>query len=369
MQYLSIFFLFLSFVQPTFAEEQRLLEDFDEEYINEEVIEAEQSGKVIFDGKPIKIKDQLEERFKGSLFGVRYRNEVREAVNGSDINRLQYQVKLKLNIPISDNVKLKIEPQTGDNSWSSGWDDAASVDDNSQAEFAMTMRRMYLEGKLGEDTIWQVGSMPSRYKGSMSTPLNVDTDGWVSGARAVHQVNKGIINQVSATYGQIDFSDADFYDRSWDLDENEYAQIQVDGKVNDTIGFNTEFNRVHDEDYMRAQVNIDLKKLTGLMATYIIIEEVRSLDGNFDSLGQSVGVLKKDVNWRMQAAYVRNDQAPVVRRMTFGPTRPEGEQLFFFYERKLTDSGWVWALRYRHCIEEDVCSEDYRAEFIVRKRI
>lgn len=337
---------------PVFAE----LEEADDEFIDSDFFRYDNDNSF------------LENFFDGTSLGIRYRLEERN--DTIDINRLQFQIKMKGNIPITDQLDLILQPQTGGDRWSSGWgtDIPLDDDDGTETELSFRFRRIFLEGKPNENILWELGAMPSKSKGVMSTPLGVDSDGWVDGARVMIFTNTPEIERINVTAGSLDLSDADFFHRNWNPFEDGYFQIQTRGTIVDRFTYYAEYNRIQDENQMRGVFNIDVDDMIGPVASDIYIEQLIGMDDGIDDIGRTIGMMRKREKYKIQAAYVVNDQSPLARQLTAGPTRPPGKMLFTMIEKNAGSRGLSLFLRLRHCIGGE-CDGDFRYELGIRKKL
>ncbi len=318
-----------------------------------------------------KISSQLATLFDGSQVGLRYRLQR----TGSEIshNRIQFQVRIKVEIPISEKVSLNIQPQTQGDSFSSGWSNLASIDDASEIEFDMKLRRLFIEGRPTDKFTWQVGALETRTGGLESTPLTLDSDGWIDGGRIIMTLNKSSgdfsIDRVSVTGGSLSPDEGNVFARKFDVQENPFAQVQIQGAIAEKLKLMGEYNKIGSDEYLRANFSLDVSEHLGAIASSIFFEAAHSIGSRSgeDFRGRSVGVTKEDKKWKGTIAYINNQLSRDIRSLVNAPTREAGEQILFEYERDTRVKGLTWSVRHRQCIESETC-RGFRLELRLIKR-
>lgn len=318
-----------------------------------------------------KVSLELADIFDGTQVGLRYRLQR----IGSEIshNRIQFQVRIKAEIPLSDKVSLHVQPQTQGDSFSSGWSNLVNIDDASEIEFDLKLRRLYLEGKPTERFTWQVGALQTRTGGLESTPLTLDSDGWIDGGRIIMTINKSSgdfsLERISITGGALDPTEGNVFARKFDIEENPFAQVQIQGAIAKKLKLMAEYNKIGPREYVRANFSFDVREHLGAIASSLFFEEVHSVgaDPGQDFRGRSFGVTNEGKNWKGTIAFVNNQLSRDIRSLVNAPTRELGKQLLFDYEHSTQVKGLSWSIRHRQCLKSETC-QGFRLELRLIKR-
>lgn len=349
------------------------IEETEEEILRPELEYRDMNEEYLNQKEKPENHNSLREVLQGSVFGLRARKQVREAEGRGDTERLQYQIKAKITLSLGDELYLNIQPQTGGDAWSSGWDDGLALGDNSEFEQEIRIRRVFLEDRSDQQLQWQLGALPARPNGNRNTPLSFDTDGWIDGARIHYYPGSEHLQQLNVSLGSLDRQAGNFFERNWRLSEDRFVQIQAMGELSGDFSYLIEWNQVDDDEYIRSNLNWDISQFTMLASSYLIWEEivgVRDGDGEHNQ-GRSFSLIKEGRDqdgdrWRGQISYVRNDLQQDIRLLVNGPIRQQGNQVFVMFEQSDSERRLRWTNRISKCVENEVCIDDYRAESILR---
>jgi len=326
--------------------------------------------------KLIMVLDDLEEDytnkkirqiFAGSIVGFRYRFE--DANGLTTRNQIQHQIKLTVNIDLTENLQIQFQPQTGGDGWSSGWTAAVPFNDGSKPELGFHARRLFLNGGIGSATQWQIGALPSHPEGVRITPLAFDNDGWIDGGRVMIRPNLRLVGRISLTLGSLDTENPDFFSRSLSFSDRGFLQVKTSGDIVRGLSYMAEFNRLPGYDYARTNLTADLRSLTRLLVSYLVIENTFDFNGGQLSPGSSLSFFKESENWRFQLSGLRNDLPASARALIVGQVRPPGTHAYVTAERKIGDGGLRWFANFRRCLNSNECGQDFRFETGLRKRL
>lgn len=269
-----------------------------------------------------------------SSVSVRYRNE-HKANNSLHEDQLQYRVDIKMKFQLTSDNKLFLKTRvlTGGD-FDSAWNDSDIGKVDGDGNILPAIRHLYIDYSPTSNVNLQVGAIPVTGTDLIGqSPLSIDTDGWVDGARASYSKLASWADKIVVTIGQMDeYEDTNFFSRQWGSPN--YIQVHIQGDLSRHFKYATEVTKLNQEKNLRGILEITLKDLVSFIDT-VAIEEMISLDqSNHKGFGVT---LKKSINnWKFSGGYVykrayMNEQSNTILLNDF---YVNGHQVFLQVEKK-----------------------------------
>ncbi len=302
--------------------------------------------------------DQFE--FNGS-FALRYRYQ--ENKEAETDNRVQQRIRLQLYVPISSSLKMILQGQTGDESFTSGWENVIDFQEGgAPVDFNFKVRRAYFDFNANSVVSnLYAGALPSYGRSIMQSSFHIDRDGWIDGIRARFEDILGKSDSIEVTFGKIDTDDSNAFKRGiFDLSDYDYVRIDFVGVLSEELKYQIQLEDSQEGGFISTLIKRSF--------TYFESEIKVSIEALYDFnhsyfAGKGAFIEYSKDYYKIKAGFSSNRIEDLRHSITDGFLGARGDQAYLiFQKRNLFDTNLTWFTRFRYCTSGSICDEKLRID-------
>jgi hypothetical protein len=301
------------------------------------------------------------EIFRESNLAIRYRTD-RNFFGSNFINHIVSRPRLHLTLPATDNLRIRVQAQTG-STYTSGWDRVYAWD-NGGEDFPenFRVRRFFVEKNFDSDLFIMFGALTPGSPWVNTRPLALDPDGWADGLRFIYLPKHIYLDEVQATVGYLNpLSNFDFFRRKLGYKSERYQQIKFSKENMGRVSYLVDFSNLNNsqESFTRVDLDFFIKDFTKDIFDLLRIEQLTD-NKSGRTTGNAFGVASQIKFLTIEGGVYKQERSSFQRLINNGIYRERGDQAYLNFEYRLSTTGWVLFQRFRSCIHKPSCENDYR---------